>query len=107
MSDNKLQSVTYKLTAEQVEKLAKYIALAKAAKRDNVNERAESEESAISFVLTFGFDEQIRRFEKQVSDAKAKLQLAAKAAIAEKFIECQGDTKKIEALIAELTKAQK
>lgn len=101
------QMTTYTLSAEQEVKLAKYRELAAAAKRDGVQDRATDDATAISFNLDFGLDEQIRRFEKQVKDAQTRTATAAKAALYEKILACNGDAEKIAEVLAEAAKVGK
>jgi hypothetical protein len=105
-----IDAVTYTLTNEQIDKIAKYRDFAKESS-SKVAARAATIESAISYCLETGVDEEIRKFKKAIDDAaKAKRDaeelLAAKAhaAMFEKLVACNGDAKKIAAILAEASK---
>ena len=101
-----LDAVTYTLTNSEVDLVASYRDYAKEA-RATVAARAESFDSAVSFLLKFACDEQIRRFKKQITDEQERTSKSAKAAFYEKLVAAKTDAERAKLIADELATIKK
>jgi uncharacterized protein YllA (UPF0747 family) len=115
MSKEMLDAVSYTLTSEQIDSIAKVRNLANNEATRDTDARKnlrQSVQSAISFCLDLGTSEQIRRYEKAVKDAaeQAKqdaINLANQAAAAfmQRVAACKTDAERAK-VISEYTQSK-
>jgi len=96
--------IELEFSPETVSQLAKLKELFENATATDVKLRAKSTVFLAEYCLMFGISESIRRMEKTAKDRNDKVEREAKAAFADKMVACNGDVKKIQALLAEMAK---